>query len=107
MNRTPNPIQNASERPRSRFPGPGKAKVPPKVSERLLPGRSYKHASSSFRLFVPYSMLHYQHGNPRCAFMLGDVEITLRHKSRTFEADLPASWMVDLNADTADEATLP
>jgi hypothetical protein len=105
MNRsTPNTPQNASERPRSRFSGRGKAKVPPKVSERLLPGRSYKHNRSSFRLFVPNSMLHYQDGRPSCRFMLGNVEITLRHLSRTFDGDIPASWMVDLNADEEGQA---
>ena len=107
MNPTPNPLQNASERPRSRFSGPGKAKVPPKVSERLLPGLSYKHSSSRFRLFVPHSLVRYRDGRPSCTFMLGNVEITLRHNSRTFDADIPASWMVDLNADTADEEGRP
>jgi hypothetical protein len=93
------PLQNAPERPRSRFPGPGKAKVPAKVSERLLRGLSYKHDRSRFRLFVPYSMLRHDNNAPRCTFMLGNVEVTLRHHSRTFRADIPASWMVDLNAD--------
>jgi hypothetical protein len=100
MNRsTPNTPANASERPRSHFSGRGKAKVPPKVSERLLPGRSYKHNRSGFRLFVPYSLMQYTLNRPSSRFMLGNVEITLRHVSRTFDGDIPASWMVDLNDD--------
>jgi hypothetical protein len=99
-----NTLQNAPERPRSRFSGPGKAKVPAKVSERLLAGLSYRHEKSSYRLFVPYSMLRYEDNKPRCTFMLGNVEITLRHQSKTFSADLPAAWMVDLNADEEGQA---
>jgi hypothetical protein len=98
-----NTPQNASERPRIDFQGQGKAKVPPKVSERLLPGLSYKHSRSKFRIFVPYSLHRWQDNEPHCSFMLGNVEITLRHNSRTFDADLPASWMVNLNADSAGE----
>jgi hypothetical protein len=73
-----------------------------KVSERLLPGVSYKHASG-WRLFVPFSLAgrNFGEASPATSISFGGTVLTLHHHRRVVTGCVPLSWLVDLNAPAA------
>ena len=71
------------------------------VSTRRLPVVMYRHAGSGFRLAIPYSMMKWPKGRAYCPITIGNVTLTLHHKIRAICGDVPASWLVDLNAPAA------
>jgi hypothetical protein len=76
-----------------------------KVSERRLPGASYRHADG-WCLWVPHSlapMQMYPATSARRKITIGRYSLTLIRAGarRTVEGYIPESWRVDLNADSA------
>lgn len=79
--------------------------------------KTYKHVSLGFRLVIPAHLHLRPSQNPRrtigacevnIVVQIGGVTLGLHHSSRTFHGEVPESWLVDLNADSAviDESEL-
>jgi hypothetical protein len=69
-------------------------KTPPKVSERKLPGRSFRFVTPGFRLWVPHSVC----GNSTIRIGTVDLRLSEKYGVRLIHGRVPDSWLVDLNA---------
>lgn len=56
-------------------------------------GVPYHHRELGFKLLIPDV-----HGSGESVLCIGAVKLTLNHRARTIKGNVPASWLVDLNA---------
>lgn len=81
------------------------------VQRRDTGAKVYQHKVSGFKLLIPAHIAHRLHNSTKvpggCAFrcdthlFIGSVRQDLHHKTQTLHGDVPASWLIDLNAGTS------
>lgn len=77
---------------------------------RRVGGVVYTHRTRGFKLLIPFSLQKSDVDHPLLGpreswLQIGNVTLTLHHRTRSISGEVPAAWLVDLNAPSPDEGT--